>query len=125
MTSTSVPASIAAMTPSELGRGLMRGDRSSLQLGYSAENAALAVIERHALDSSGWLQLRSELLGFAHGLLRLPTADAHQHLAARLPEALSDVDARAAHHSGHQSGLREPAERTYPAELDGHGEVIP
>jgi hypothetical protein len=110
--------SIAAMTPVELGRALMRGDRDSFKLGYSAENAALAVIERHPLDTAGWLHLRADLLGFAHGLLHLPSRAAEEHLTARMPEALRDPTAAADYRAGQRAGLAEDVGLINPADLD-------
>ncbi len=63
----------ATMDPREFVRGLMHGNRDDLKLGYTAENAVLAVCEMQGITDPN---ARGELLdyaqGFAHGMV-----DAH------------------------------------------------
>jgi hypothetical protein len=97
------------MTPRELGRGLMRGDRVSLKLGYTAENAAQAVRKLHQLSESEAAVLEAYLDGFSAGMRRKP--DAGQDVGLRGGRA-------AAYDEGTADGLREPITHTYPADPD-------
>jgi hypothetical protein len=86
----------------ELGRGLMRGKRDELKLGYSWENAALVAIDAYGLSEFDTAQLRLYLYGFALGL-----HEAH-------PNA---IDKRGALRTGFEHG-QGSAKGSYPAELD-------
>lgn len=107
----------------ELGRGLMRGERPKLKLGYSWENAALAA-ERYFKGATieDGIELRIYLLGFAQGMIgeRSTPPDALDQLA-KLDRRYEDaLDA------GYVRGLDEPAHLTYPAlQNDAPAEVTP
>lgn len=91
----------------ELGRGLMRGDRVDLKLGYTAANATIAARRLHQLSESEAALLEAYLDGFSAGM-------------RRTPDAAEDVGLRgacaAAYDEGVADGLTEPMARTYPAE---------
>jgi hypothetical protein len=61
---------LATMTPREVVRGLMRGNRIELKVGYSAENAVLAVSELQDLSHDELTVLRAYAVGFAAGMKR-------------------------------------------------------
>ncbi len=113
------PPALAALTPAQLGRGLMRGSRAEFKTGYSAESAALAVIERHPHSDDEQLMLRAELLGFAHGLHGLDRLAATARLTERLPDATRYPAAVDAHRAGHLAGLEESTSACQPGPLDG------
>ena len=100
---------LRAMTPRELGRALMRGERASLKLGYTAENATLAVRDVHELSESDAAVLEAYLDGFSSGMRRKP--DAGEDVGLRGACA-------AAYEEGIADGLREPITRTYPGDPD-------
>jgi hypothetical protein len=97
------------MTPREFGRGLMRGDRVSLKLGYTAENATQGVRELHQLSESEAAVLEAYLDGFSAGMRRKP--EVGQNVGLR-------GGCAAAYDEGTADGLREPISRTYPADPD-------
>lgn len=84
-----------------LGCGLMRGDRSSLRLGYSWENATKAVVERYDLTHADKIEVACYLRGFAIGMAGTNT------IAARLAFA-----------AGIEYGQGE-GPNAYPSERDG------
>ncbi len=60
---------VGEMDPQEAVRGLMRGDRESLKLGYTAENAARAVIGLHpGMTRAERWEVRRYAEGFAAGM---------------------------------------------------------
>lgn len=86
----------ADMTPREMGRGLMRGDRGASKLGYTWENALKAVLEQKGADAS---ELEDYLVGYADGL------------AGRSASKTGD-----AYHEGFGHGWNENPERVNPAD---------
>jgi hypothetical protein len=97
------------MPARELGRGLMRGDRAQLKLGYSGENAALAVREIHQLSEREAAVLDAYLEGFAAGMRRAPELSKDVGLRGACADAYDE---------GTSDGLGEPITRTYPADSD-------
>jgi hypothetical protein len=93
----------------ELGRGLMRGDRVELKLGYTAANATIAARDLHRLSESEVALLEAYLDGFSAGMRREPDEPADVGLCGACA---------AAYEEGVIDGLREPTTRTYPAELE-------
>lgn len=90
----------------ELGRGLMRGDRIDLKLGYTAANATIAARRLHQLSESEAALLEAYLDGFSAGMRREPDE----------PEDVGLHGACAtAYEEGVADGLAEPTQHTYPA----------
>lgn len=102
-------AGLSTMHPRELIRGLMRGNREELKLGYSPANAASAA--RHALRSGGGdipadSQLTMYAQGYSDGMhRRVPMAS-----QGDTPGAESD-----AYCVGFVHGLQEPIVMSYPS----------
>ncbi len=96
--------------PRELLRGMMRGDRQSMKLGYHGPNAAIAVCD--------WLVIRDadavrELVGYAYGF----AAALHGRDA---PDLAGEIGPRAdAVSAGYADGCREDLARTYPGAFPG------
>lgn len=95
----------------ELGRGLMRGKRDELKLGYSWENAALVAIDSYGLTPNDQTALRMYLRGFALGLRKV-TFGAACETAHTHPE-----DYRDTLRTGLEHGWAN-AEGSYPAEVE-------
>lgn len=97
---------IKALTPKQLGCGLMRGNRSELKQGYSAI-AALGAVERmHQMTEADKVHLFSYLQGFSQGLNRIER---------KCDESLFDKD----HEAGYKAGIKEDSFRIQPAPLEG------
>lgn len=84
----------------ELGRGLMRGNRAELHLGYDWKNALLAVRERYELEDDEAMLVGMYLRGFAVGIGGVAEA------AAEAQQALAE---------GMHDGGAEPRHLVYPA----------
>lgn len=98
-----------------LGRGLMRGDRDCLKLGYTARNAQLAATRAFAVPLEAAEEVLAHLIGYADGMRR----------AARTPD-WQDVLADGEHDHGHMNacyatgflaGLTEDPASCYPATI--------
>lgn len=87
--------------PRELVRGLMRGSRAELHLGYTWDNAAKAAGERLNVSGDALRELMAYARGFADGMRRAEPAD-HNESDAYL--------------DGFAAGLVEPPELVHPAE---------
>ena len=95
---------LSTMTPRELIRGLMRGERTSLKLGYSPANAVLAV-QRLRPDADED-ELRGYSQGYSDGLRRCDT------MASQDDTPCAETDAYCV---GYVHGTLEPVELTYPS----------
>jgi hypothetical protein len=92
---------VRSLSPRRLIRGVMRGDRDDLKLGWPAEGAVDAVVNMHPdLDTDERSQLLEYARGFAAGLLG---------------DGDEPSDATDAYLDGVDHGLSEPADETYPA----------
>jgi hypothetical protein len=91
--------------PRELIRGLMRGNRAELKLGYSPANAVLAAKRLHPdIDDK---EMRGYSQGFSDGLCR----DDSMVTEADDPNNVEN----AAYITGYTDGYREPISHTYPS----------
>lgn len=80
----------------ELGKGLMRGNRESLQLGYDWRNATIAVLERYPIeDREDKLRVTVALRGFAAGLNATEEDDFHRVYADAFSQGHKEAIARA------------------------------
>lgn len=102
---------LATMHPRELIRGLMRGNRAELKLGYSPANAVLAAVNPRGSDGAirddvqfGELELYAQ--GYSDGMRR------HDIMASQGDTPCAETDAYCV---GYVHGLLEPVERTYPS----------
>lgn len=96
---------IRAMAPRELLRGLMRGNRTELKLGYSAANAVAAVKRIHS--DIGDAEMRGYSQGFSDGMRR----DIQPMVVDEDPANAENT----AYREGYADGLREPIDLTYPS----------
>jgi hypothetical protein len=91
----------------ELGRGLMRGDRADLKVGYTAANATIAARRLHELSESEAALLEAYLDGFSAGMRREPVepedVGLHGVCATAYKEGVAD-------------GLAEPTQCTNPGD---------
>lgn len=94
---------LRTMTPRELARGLMRGNRAELKLGYSPANAALAVQRIHP----SWPN--DEARGYTQGFYDGMTRD-----ISMVSENDPAVTENNAYRDGYRDGMIE-GENTYPA----------
>lgn len=99
----------------ELGRGLMRGNRGELKLGYSWENAEHAAAKMFELPKWDALELKVYLLGFATGITRSELALGEEQLA-QLDE--KSMRFREAFDAGVEAGGREDIRTVYPAGVE-------
>jgi hypothetical protein len=108
---TNTPApSVREMDPRELVRGLMRGNRAELKLGYSPANAVLAVKGLHpGVDDD---EMRGYSQGFSDGMLRRQPM---------VTDADPDVPENVAYRQGYAAGNEEPASLTYPSARTDRG----
>lgn len=99
---------ITTLHPRDLIRGLMRGCRSELKLGYSPRNAALAVarLKSHAQRGEEFELLNSYGQGYSDGLRRC------QIMASQGDTPCAETDAYCA---GYVHGLLEDQKLTYPS----------
>lgn len=99
-----MPNHPSELTPYDLGRGLMRGDRAFHKAGYSAQAAFLAVKKYHALDDKSSKELFAYLVGFADGMNR------NEPISQNEPNE---------YYTGWERGLQEDAFKTLPVEVPG------
>lgn len=95
--------------PRELVRGLMRGDRRLLKVGYTGENATLAACRRLKIeDEADALDLLGYAYGFAYGMAdkALPDDD---------HSAVCESCATTVVREGWNAGQDEDPLRIYPA----------
>lgn len=100
--------SIEDKHPREILRGLMRGNREELRLGYSPANAVMAVtrlLPNADLDED---ELRGYSQGFSDGVQRL------ESMASSGDTVSPETDAYCA---GYLHGLAEPMYLTYPSRV--------
>lgn len=96
---------IDTMHPREIVRGLMRGNRAELKLGYSPANAARAALDiRPGVEFE---QLNAYAQGFSDGMRRTDRMSSQQDT----PGAETD-----AYCAGYAHGLDENPMLTYPSE---------
>lgn len=94
---------IRTMHPRELLRGLMRGNKAKLQLGYSWDNAVLATAGRRDVTGEDHNKLRAYAQGFRDGMLD----------DARFAD---QEDHRDDYLEGYEHGAAEDKSKIYPAQ---------
>ncbi len=84
------------MTPREMVRGLMRGERARFKAGYTAENAVLAVCEIQGEPAEGQEALQQYAEGFCYGITRTEYLEpfASQQMQAGYYHGLSENAAK-------------------------------
>lgn len=95
---------IEEMTDRELIRGLMRGNRRELKLGYSPANAEIAVMNRRPTAD------RDELRGYSQGF-----SDGMQRAESIVIDADPPNVENEAYRDGYRDGLEEDEFFTYPS----------
>lgn len=102
----------------ELGRGLMRGNKEELKLGYSFENATFAAAKMFLPSPApdiDMLELKIHLLAFGAGMTDGITEEQFQEMRTRAAGQSSHLES--SFNDGFRRGQDEPYAEIYPAGL--------